>query len=394
MAGRADPRVNPGEAPSFVVEAAQPGDDAALRELLRSRPMRGQIELSMEREPSFFEAHAIEGDLGHTIVVRESPSGRIVGAGTRSVRDVWIDGQPARLGYLGSLRAAPGSRGRRRLAAGYRAVEATHRPDEQAYDLTSVVSDNATARRLLERGIPGLPRYTHLFTYETRLLATARGKHRSDPRVRDARPEDLPEIVACLRRNLQRYQFAPRYCERELLDPRLCRALSIEDFCVVTEQGSIVGCAALWDQRSFKQIVVRRYARNVARWRPALNGLFRLTGQPSLPPVGTTLALGYVSHLAVDRDRYEWVSALVRRLRARASAVGLELLALGYAAAHPWRPEMRREFRGRSYASEIYRVEWPPEETAERKLEAESEPGGDQSVRTLPRLPHLEVSRL
>ena len=45
------------------------------------------------------------------------------------------------------------------LGAGYHAMDRTRLADELPYDLTSIVSDNHTARRLLERGLPGLPRY-------------------------------------------------------------------------------------------------------------------------------------------------------------------------------------------------------------------------------------------
>ncbi len=50
-----------------------------------------------------------------TIVVRDRRTGELLGTGSRAVREVWLNGVRARLGYLGQLRVVPGRRGRQHL---------------------------------------------------------------------------------------------------------------------------------------------------------------------------------------------------------------------------------------------------------------------------------------
>ncbi|HET9552787.1 MAG TPA: hypothetical protein VFP50_07455, partial [Anaeromyxobacteraceae bacterium] len=144
------------------MEPARPGDEPALRRLLRESPFAGAVSLSLEREPDFQLAAAVEGDR-HDVVVARAPDGRVEGLASRSVRTAWVNGRPARLGYLGQLRAGAGGRGRVRLLRhGFRLLDAARRPDELPFDLTSIVSDNLPARRLLEAGLPGFPTYRPL----------------------------------------------------------------------------------------------------------------------------------------------------------------------------------------------------------------------------------------
>jgi hypothetical protein len=77
-------------------------DDAQLRRLLRENAISGSISVTLEREPSFFGAAAVEGREHQTVVALEQD--RIVAAGSISARHRFINGQPMRVGYLGALR--------------------------------------------------------------------------------------------------------------------------------------------------------------------------------------------------------------------------------------------------------------------------------------------------
>src|SRR5438093_4365727 len=83
-------------------EVASRQHDATLRRLLRENPMPGRISVSLEREPSYFAAAAIEGPEHQTIVAIEGD--RVICAGSISARQRFINGQPMRVGYLGGLR--------------------------------------------------------------------------------------------------------------------------------------------------------------------------------------------------------------------------------------------------------------------------------------------------
>ncbi len=349
------------------VEAARPGDDDAIRELLRRRAMGGQIRLTLEREPSAWLAAGVEGEHHHTVVAREHATGRILGLGSRAVRDVWVDGERARMGYLAQLRLAPElPAGRRLLAAGYRSCDRHRRDDELPYDLTSIVTGNAPARRLLERGLPGFPRYQRLCRLVTLTIPTLRrsplrglkrlawSRERSVQRATEA---TLPAIVQCLERNLRRYQFAPAWTEDDLRSTVRTRGLEATDFLIRSDRGGLLtGCVAIWDQRGFKQVVVRGYAPALRRFRPLMNLLLVAARRPRLPPPGSVLELAYLSHLAVDGDRAGVAVELIRTARREAGRRGLDYLVLSFTESHPMLPAVRRAFPARELESILYLV--------------------------------------
>ena len=66
--------------------------------------MDGRIRIALEREPDSFLAATIEGEIHQVIAVRDRASGRLLGMGSRSVSDAWVNGRRTRLGYLSQLR--------------------------------------------------------------------------------------------------------------------------------------------------------------------------------------------------------------------------------------------------------------------------------------------------
>ena len=90
----------------IIFELATPEDDAELRSLLRENPFPGKMLVSLEREPDYFVGARVEGPFHQTIVTRDQSRGEIIGMGTRSIRDVYLNGTVQSVGYLGQLRVA------------------------------------------------------------------------------------------------------------------------------------------------------------------------------------------------------------------------------------------------------------------------------------------------
>ncbi len=347
----------------MIVDLAKPEDDPEIRRLLRDNPMDGAIRVSLEREPNAFLAAAVEGEPHHTVVARDPVTGRIVGMGTRAVWNAFVNGQPCRLGYLSQLRVDREARGRRHLlAAGYAALRDLRGPDELPFDITSIIADNETARRLLGRGVPGLPAYRELSGFVTLVLPAVRPSRRAartpGTLIEPGRPDLLAEIAGCISRNRRRYQAAPFFSAEELSSPERSRGLAPEDFRVVLREGRVIGCLALWDQTGFKQVVVRGYAPQLARWRPWINRIPRSLGVPRLPDPGEALPHATISHVAVDDDDSGIFQALVESAHAEACARRHAYVVIGLAAGHPWLPWLERRFRPRRYESMLYTVDW------------------------------------
>lgn len=339
---------------ALVLDRAGPADEPALRRLLRETPVPGAVALSFEREPCWHAAAAVEGDRHTALVARRG--GEVVGLAARSVRAAFVNGAPARVGYLGQLRLAPGARGDLGLLRdGFARLAADRRPDEAPFDLTSVVEDNARARRLLEAGVAGLPAYRPLATLVTLALAPGGRPPRA---VRPLAPGALPEVAAFLRREASRFQLAPAVDAAWLGSPARCPGLAPGDLLVVEDGRGIAAAGALWDQRAVRQVVVRGYAPALRLLRPLVAAAGPALGLPRLPPVGAALAIACLAFAHARGDDPAAFAALLDGARAAAAARGLDAVVLGLAADHPLLDVARRR-RHRPYRSVLYAVHGP-----------------------------------
>jgi hypothetical protein len=357
-------------------DVARPDDDdEAIRALLRSTAMGDDMAVSMTREPDAFAADAIMGDRTHTTVLRDA-AGEVLGVGSRHVRERYVNGCLARVGYLGALRRDERvARRARLLPMCYDHLLQTHEHDEADFDLTSIVDDNTAAKRLLERGLPGMPKYTKYAPWLTLLIPTTRRARAIDA----ARQDDMPQVAALLQSTYRNYQLSPRWRVEDLPPSPRTLGLSVDDMAVVRERHRIAGCAAVWDQRDMRQVVVSRYAPTINRWRGLINIGASLTGQSGLPAPGSAMRLGYLSHWAVEPGNGAMLRDLIDACRLRAHMKGLHWLAMGISPDHPLLGTVCKAVRPRIYRSTLYLVHGP-DTMPLRVLDA--------------RLPHVEVATL
>jgi hypothetical protein len=367
---------------AYALALSQAEDEPEIRRLLRESAFAGSVRLSLEREPDSRLAAWIEGDLHETIVVRHRNGDEAVAIASRSVRSAFLNGAPSPLGYLGQLRIDRRYRGRRGLLdAGFRfARELHHRHTHDSTAapriyLASVVADNLPARRLLARRVTGWPTFEPMDTLVSLAIPLERRPAPSLPRgleLRRGSAELVDDIVVCLNRNGRRFQFFPVWTRGDLLSPMRTRGLAPQDFVVAVRDGRVIGCAACWDQRAFKQVRVRGYARGVAQFRPVLNLFSPALGVPRLPPVGAQLQNAYVSHIAIDEDRDgdgAVLTALVREVGTVARSKRADYLVLGLSSRDAALSTIKHGFRHRAYESILYVAFWPDGEPLARALD-------------------------
>ena len=328
--------------------------DADIRRLLRENPMRGAVSVSFEREPEYFRGTGLAGGKDQAIVAYEH--GRLVCMGRCTRRDSWVNRRVTRTGYLGELRLD--DKAQRRFAIvrdGYRFF-AERQEDELLF--TSIAADNERARRLLESGLRGLPAYDFLGELETLLVAVPRQPRPTKLRVARAIPEDMPALVRLLNLHGQRYQLATVWTE-ERLRALAGKGLPLERFLVATDGGGMVACGALWDQRSFRQTVIREYAGVIGLARPLLNVARRLLGHPRLPAPGAMLAQAFLSPLAFSDGAETLLPDFVEAFFPMAVSLGIEWVTLALPAGDVRLTTLRRRFSTRTWSSRIYHVRWP-----------------------------------
>jgi len=346
---------------SLLIGEAQREDEPELRRLLRENPMEGEIRLTLEREPDYFIAAAVEGTRHAVATARVPATGKIVAMGSRSVRPCFINGQSTMLPYLGGFRVDPEARGRRRdMGRTYSCLRSLRKEDEPPFCLTSMAADNLAARRLLNAGIPGLPIYRQIESVSTLAMrCSGKAQRSANVKIRQASTDDLEEISAFLLRNGSRYQFHPCWTVEDLLSEERTPGLRPEDFFFAVKDGSMAGCAALWDQRAFKQTVVRGYGPSLGRVRPLANLIAPAFGMAKLPPVGGRVETIYLSHFMTEDESPDIAATLVSFAQKQAKKRGCDYMALGLSDRNPLTSALRRTFRHRTYKTVLYLVYWP-----------------------------------
>jgi hypothetical protein len=300
----------------FAITLADRGDEAELRALLRENPMNGSMQVTFEREPDFFAACAIRGNFHQVGVGRDLESGRIVGLGTRSIADTFVNGQRAAFGWLSDLRLHPAYRGGTLVARGYRFLRQLHGDGRVELYGTVIFQDNQTALQTIAAARAGLPAYHNLGVIHCPGINLRHRKPAiaSNCEIVCGSRELLPEIVDCLNRNNARKQFAPVHDVESFIHGNRWKDFQPSDFYVARKRNRVVGVVGRWDQSSFKQIRVVSYS-NHLRWIVSGASAVRsLLGTPSFPMPGEYVPFFYVSFIAIDQDDAGVFRALLRQV--------------------------------------------------------------------------------
>jgi hypothetical protein len=352
----------------YRFDLATEADDADLRRVLAETPMPGRIAVSFRREPSYFAAAAVDGRFRQVVAARDADSGRIVGFGSRSVSQRYVNGLPTPIGYLSSLRLLDGHRNRGLVARGYAYFRRLHADGLAPLYLTTIAEGNSVALSLLTSGRAGLPRYHPDGRFLTAAIPVQRSRSlRSEVSVRSAKIEDRPAILEFLHRVGPRRQFFPCYDADDLFTrDGAFRELRPDDLLLAIRGGAIVGTLGVWDQGGFRQTVVHGYARPLAWARPVYNAWARWSGRPILPGPGDPFRYRFAALPLVADDDAAVFAALLGASLARCEEA--DYLLVGLHESDPLLSVLRHR-RATWYTTRLFHVCWDDGEVVRQSLD-------------------------
>ena len=369
---------------AYRFELATPDDDADLRCVLAATPMEGRIAIAFRREPSWFAGSVVDGRFRQVVACRNLETGRIIGFGCRSVREVYLNGQPASVGYLSGLRVLPEHRNLGLVARGYATLRALHADGRVPFYLTTIAAGNETALKILTSGRAGLPTYHSEGAYHTVAVPLPRRPRaaRACPgvSVRPARADDLPAVLSFLAAAGPRRQFFPHLRANDFLSSEgMMRGLSLDHLLLAERGGRLVGTLAGWDQHAYRQSVVHAY-RGGLRWaRPLYNAWAWCLGRPGLPRPGGAFRYLTGALLVVADDDPNLGSALLEAMRNRAAGGPWTYLLVGLHEADPLLPLVQRD-QAACYTTHLFVACWTDGEGGRARLDG--------------RVPYLELGSL
>lgn len=346
---------------TFRFELATTADDEGLRSVLRESPMTGEVSLLFLREPSFFEAEKAGNIESQVIAYVHQVTREVAGFGVRSIRSLFVDGQPRRIGYLSALRSVASVRGSGALVHGYEYLRDLHRDRKVPYYITTLFDDNVVAKHALASGRTGLPLYiphARIITY----LIPLRHRVRHCPDAEICGREMLPQAVSCVNDWNRRHQFAPVYDVNDILgNTSLLLGFSSRNLYVYSDGHNVLATLGIWDQNAYKQTMVASYSPRLRLVRPLYNLLAALRGQPSLPKAGERMKFLYACLISAVDNNKEAFEHVLRRALYDWSGVGYDYLCVGLCERHPLEV-LVRSLAVRTISSTIYVVHWRDEE--------------------------------
>jgi len=387
-----------------VYELATPADDAAIRRLLASNAVPGDVTLTYEREPDYFLGSSVMGPLCQTIVARD-PCGDVLAVATRSARRRFVNGTPEEVGYIGQLRVDGPHRGRWLVTGGFRYLRRLHRDGRVTGYITTIIEGNREAEGVLvahaRRSLPTYREFDRLCTLAlilTRLPtltrtqwvpASGRGFE-----LRTGDSLDLDDLVAFLNRAGATRQFCPVYGREDFTGATrqfrsvngrgdfagaTLRDFRLADMLVACRRGRIVGTLGLWDQSGYKQTVVAAYSPTLRRVKPFYNLAARLVGARPLTPIGAAIPTVYAAFVNIEDDDKAIFAVLLAQAMRRAADRRAAYLTFGLSTRDPLLTVARR-CPHVPYYSRAYTVCWPGDEEFHTRLDG--------------RIPYLEIATL
>lgn len=300
----------------YTLRDARPEDDAKLRQLMNVPiPSRG-VQLSFEREPSYFAAQDVMFEHRLSAVISEDATGDVVATFGNGWRQCFINGIAQPMRYSSDLRVAVKARGLKLVK--YLTPEMQRQMETAPhFTQTIVFDDNEAARVALRSGKAGMPPY-----YDGGLIKTLTltGFKRKQPRVpsgtyrmRMATAQDAKAMTEFVASMAQFFNGLPCYRFEDLLNgSAYYRGLHIGDFVLAYKGDQLVGLVGLWDQKSFKQTRITDYERKIGLARPFYNLWARMAGGLHLPQKGGLIRYHVLHSLLCHPHQLDLHDALIR----------------------------------------------------------------------------------
>lgn len=331
---------------------ASPEDDVALRRLVSEVPMEGEVGLRFQRDPSFFQAESVGNRWLEVMLLEED--GVALGSGTRAGRRFLFEGDEVELGYVGMLRLAQEVRNSISLVRGYRFLKWLHENSEHKvpYYLTTILSDNQTARALLESGRAGIPLYLPITEYSTYVIGRVpkQWKFPSADVQLTSDVSDLEEIFARSREWSISFSLASVYSMDDLSWLR-----SVDWKVLRVSHGSTSVSAVLCDVTSLRQTIIDGYPLSM-RVLPHISGLLSRFGYPRIPHVGEKLKTIYPCAITLSGDKEKALALLSSTIR-NSPRYGDAFVVLGFDERLAWSRSLSKGSISVTN-SMVYRVSW------------------------------------
>ena len=326
----------------FAYRLATPEDSRQILDVIESGSFSGDISVLFTRRPDPVASMLQEGHLVLIPVMVDLENNKICGVGCCVIRKAFINGQIMRVGYLMGLKVHADYQ--RRVPFMSEAYQYTYEQTRQHVDLyyTTILKDNLTAKKLLEKKRRNMPEYRPVSDYT--VYCFRRGKNGSLPGMvfEKGNTAGLQEFY---QQELSKTHLAP--------EDRHLPGLSDSDFYTLRDsQGTILAACAVWNQQPSKQYIVTGYS---GIYRCVKHLPLHWLGYPNLPKENLPANYGSIA-LFCAKDHDPTIAASFIHQVAKHSK-NYDFLMAGFTENHPLTPVFQK-LKHIKYQSTLYTVHW------------------------------------
>ncbi len=251
------------------LELARPDDSPDLVEFFKNFPVKGLVELKVDRGTDFFKPYKLQSDRFVNYVIRDEENQKIEGHAAFVIKNVWLQDEVVPVAFgrdlrISSNRKAVLSWGQHFLPV----MDEIERNYQTQYffsilNLAEARALNAFVRpRHMKRP---LPRY---FLYRRFNLVTLHGQFPfakgplNSIRVRRGNFRNKEALMYYLTRRAQQKDLATAW-DRQSFEEKLRQweGLNVEDFLIAFDSSdNIVGCVAPWSSRRIQEYIPLHYS--------------------------------------------------------------------------------------------------------------------------------------
>lgn len=300
-------------ASSFSIRAALPKDNDKLIELARRCPMKGRLEMYMDRHPDFFATNRVQGETSH-IYLAETAEGQVIGCAAFTEKRERRGDKDIRVLHIGDLRTDPALRRGKIAAQLVNVYLDLLRSGAYDHGIVEILEGNnaaAALNKLLTEefalGVEGRMNFYQLIPY--RSYRVPKTWH-----YRRATLSDLKDIVSLFEACYGDVPGAPRFTV-EWLEKELSRdpSFTVHDLWLAMDsENHAVAMIGLWDQSSFRRAIATKFSKSIrhaVRFLAAIGLVVRI---PPLPREGHALHYVFGRWPIAKPENVDALSGLLR----------------------------------------------------------------------------------
>lgn len=339
----------------YVYELATPADNKELLEILEEESFSGPISVLFTRRPDVMTSLSYEGDVAEIMICRDTINHKIALIGAFAINKCYIRGELKHVCYLFNLRLRKSYRGKTRVPyMGFKHLKLILDKYKIDFVFTTILEDNNYARRLLERKRKSLPTYHYLGNYYVYNFKSIKADSTSFKNFRRATVEDINKLSLFLTKEGAKNDFFPYIGSNFFNNPQI-PGLDINNFFILLDDyQNICACGLLWDQREFKQYIIKGYS-FFFKALSKIPAFVSITGYPPLPKMNIPIAVRTLSFWLVKDNNSKLFCDFLNKIRK--SLNKYEALAVGIGGNHSLQRELLKT-RHIEYKSRAYQVVW------------------------------------